>query len=216
LTFLIGGAITERIGRRESERALGAVAFIPAGVTHALTIGPRGATTLVIEAANTSVQGQLGGPVSFSIDGWSVLRVLRTMLMGDANALDEISYDLLLEGDKRVESSEPLWLRKVKDRARDAATPLPPIELLAQDYGISAAHLARAYKQSYGATIFEAHRAARLRAAVHALLSDRESPAEIAARYGFSDQSHMNRWMRRELGVSPKRLRESLNQPSYQ
>jgi len=30
--------------------------------------------------------------------------------------------------------------------------------------------------------------------------------AEIAARTGFADQSHLSRWVRRVLGVSPTQL----------
>jgi AraC family transcriptional regulator len=46
----------------------------------------------------------------------------------------------------------------------------------------------------------------RLQRAIELVREERSGLAEIAARTGFADQSHLSRWMRRVLGVSPTQL----------
>jgi len=46
----------------------------------------------------------------------------------------------------------------------------------------------------------------RLQRAIELVREGRSGLAEIAARTGFADQSHLSRWMRRVLGVSPTQL----------
>jgi AraC family transcriptional regulator len=46
----------------------------------------------------------------------------------------------------------------------------------------------------------------RLQRAIELLRDGRSSLAEIAARTGFADQSHLSRWVRRVHGVSLRRM----------
>jgi AraC family transcriptional regulator len=67
--------------------------------------------------------------------------------------------------------------------------------------------LTRSFRRAFGCTPGEYQRACRAEQA-RALLADGRLPlSAIAARCGYSDQSHMTRALRRHLGHTPSRAR---------
>ena len=80
------------------------------------------------------------------------------------------------------------------------------VETLAREVGLSAAHFARAFKDTMGRAPHQfllslrLERARRLLEVPGAVLSD------IAQRAGFADQSHLTRLFKREYGVTPGAL----------
>ena len=68
--------------------------------------------------------------------------------------------------------------------------------------GCSAAHFSRLFTRSVGLTPYRYVVDLRLKRAVELLRLRELSPAQIAARTGFADQSHLSRWIRRVHGVS--------------
>jgi AraC family transcriptional regulator len=83
-----------------------------------------------------------------------------------------------------------------------------PIEVgdLARLAGRSAFHFSRVFARSVGMTPHRYVVHLRLRTALRHIRDGRMSLAEIAADTGFSDQSHLSRWVRRVHGVSPSEL----------
>jgi AraC family transcriptional regulator len=81
------------------------------------------------------------------------------------------------------------------------------LETLAREAGASSSHLRRWFKQATGKTVHHYVVRRRVERARLLLLHDRLSVGEVALAAGFSHQSHMARWMRRELGYTPRRLR---------
>jgi AraC family transcriptional regulator len=81
------------------------------------------------------------------------------------------------------------------------------ISTLAREAGASSSHLRRWFKQATGETVHHYVVRRRVERARLLLLHDRLSVGEVALAAGFSHQSHMARWMRRELGYTPRRLR---------
>lgn len=73
-------------------------------------------------------------------------------------------------------------------------------------------HLARTFRKRYTCCIGDFIRKLRVEAACSELLQSDTPIAEIAARTGFTDQSHLNRVMKRHAGLSPAEFRKSLRQ----
>jgi len=80
------------------------------------------------------------------------------------------------------------------------------IETLAREAGASSSYLRHWFKAATGQTIHRYVVRRRVERARSLLLQARMSASEIALATGFSHQSHMARWMRRELGYTPRLL----------
>lgn len=80
------------------------------------------------------------------------------------------------------------------------------LQRLANIAGLSSSHLQREFRASQGSSLHRYIAVRRVERA-RALLLQRELPAsEVALAAGFAHQSHMARWMRRVLGVTPREL----------
>jgi AraC family transcriptional regulator len=97
-------------------------------------------------------------------------------------------------------------LRRIRDYI--LANLAQPIEVddLATLAGRSAFHFSRVFSRSVGLTPHRYVIHLRLQAALALIRERRLSLAEIAADTGFSDQSHMSRWIRRVHGIAPSAL----------
>jgi len=94
-------------------------------------------------------------------------------------------------------------LRQIRDYI--SAHLAEPIEVaaLAGLAGRSPFHFTRAFARSVGMTPHRYVVHLRLQAAVARIREGRTRLADIAAETGFSDQSHLSRWIRRVHGVAP-------------
>jgi AraC family transcriptional regulator len=95
------------------------------------------------------------------------------------------------------------WLRGIRDRIRDTHDRPVSLAELADDFDRHPAHLARAFRARWGITPGEYLRRIRVSAAVTALSRTGDPASVIALDTGFSDQSHMGRWVRRYTGRTP-------------
>lgn len=85
------------------------------------------------------------------------------------------------------------------------------IDILCREAGVSSSHLRTWFKAAMDVTI---HRYVLRRRVEHArqlLLQGDRKLSDIALEAGFSHQSHLAKWMRREFGRSPGELRRSKN-----
>lgn len=80
------------------------------------------------------------------------------------------------------------------------------IEALAREAGASGSHLRHWFKQATGTTVHRYVVRRRVERARVLLLQGRLSAGEVALAAGFTHQSHMARWMRLELGYTPRGL----------
>jgi len=99
------------------------------------------------------------------------------------------------------------WLEKVTgilhDRFREPVT----LTELANHVQIHPVHLARAFRMHHRCSVGDYLRKLRIEAACHELLNSETPLVEIAARVGFSDQSHLCRILKRYTGMSPLQFR---------
>lgn len=86
-----------------------------------------------------------------------------------------------------------------------------PIDILCREAGVSSSHLRTWFKAAMGVTIHRYILRRRVETARQLLLQDNRKLSDIALEAGFSHQSHLAKWMRREFGRSPGELRRSKN-----
>jgi AraC family transcriptional regulator len=68
---------------------------------------------------------------------------------------------------------------------------------------LSKSHFSRAFKQSVGCSPMAYVSARRIERAKLMMISTRERLSDIALACGFADQSHLNRYFRRIVGITP-------------
>jgi AraC family transcriptional regulator len=76
--------------------------------------------------------------------------------------------------------------------------------------GVSLSHLKLLFKRSVGVSVHRYVVQRRVQRATELLTHTKEPLAEVALQAGFANQSHMARWVRQSLGVTPKTLRDAL------
>jgi AraC-like DNA-binding protein len=84
---------------------------------------------------------------------------------------------------------------------------------LAREFDLSVRHFARAFRQSTGVSPHQWLLARRISKAKSLLATSNQRLAEIAARCGFSSQSHLNAIFKREADMSPGRWRRLSTPP---
>ena len=77
------------------------------------------------------------------------------------------------------------------------------VEMLSREVGLSAAHFARAFKETMGRAPHQYLLALRLERARRLLETTEASLSDIAQRAGFADQAHFTRLFKRAFGTTP-------------
>lgn len=94
-------------------------------------------------------------------------------------------------------------LRRVIDYVEEHLDRDLSLEHLAEVAGVSASHLKAAFKQALGLPVHQYVIRRRVERARALLLAGQLATGQVALETGFAHQSHMARWMRRLLGVTP-------------
>ncbi|NUS53804.1 MAG: helix-turn-helix transcriptional regulator [Streptomycetaceae bacterium] len=87
---------------------------------------------------------------------------------------------------------------------------------LAAEVSASAPHLSRVFREVTGEGLTAYRNRLRVRAVLDDLAEGATNLRTLAARYGFADQSHLNRVMRRHLGRAPSDLQQVVRAPALQ
>lgn len=104
------------------------------------------------------------------------------------------------------ERSMPRWLREARDHLHEADT-TGSLTALADQVAVSPSHLAREFRKQFGKSVGEYAREVRLQRAYAEVLYTDRPLAQLAAAYGFADESHFVRSFRRLFQITPGRLR---------
>jgi len=83
------------------------------------------------------------------------------------------------------------------------------IDILSREAGVSSSHLRTWFKAAMDITIHRYILRRRVEHARQLLLQGDRKLSDVALAAGFAHQSHLAKWMRRELGRSPSELRRS-------
>jgi AraC-like DNA-binding protein len=100
--------------------------------------------------------------------------------------------------------------RRLVDQARQALVAgglSVGLDPLAASVGCSPHHLSRVFRQVTGESLSTYRNRLRVRAVLSDLQDGADSLRALAAEYGFADQAHLSRVVRRQLGRTPSELR---------
>lgn len=129
-------------------------------------------------------------------------------------AIESLSAEIVarLASRPEREGTRPRWIRRIRDWIEDEYANPPSLQMIATDVQRNESHVATAFRQTYGKSIGEFVRDVRIWRS-RSLLDDPSIPlAEVAARGGFSDQSHFTRLFKRHFLMTPGEYRFRLSQ----
>lgn len=222
LCLALAGGFRERSGAREEDVVPGAAVLHLTGERHADHFGP--APSLCLNVAFPPHASALDGAwtrdreraryAAPATAGALVQRAARELEEDDdasALALEGLALELLAlfarDARRDARRAPPPWLARAFERLRAD----PPVSLaeLARDAGTHPATLVRAFRRFHDASPGELRRRWRVQRACAALRESDAPLAEIAARCGFTDQSHLSRALRRFVGLTPAAYRRA-------
>jgi len=225
IAVLLRGSNREVYRRGEAQFFPFTAVFHPANVQHRCALNERGCQffTLELEISWLDSMGIDLQPNSV-IDWhgekilWQMLRLFREFRRTETSlnlTVESLILEILsmLGGERRIGSHVPfhrwsLLEQKIHDSFRESIR----TQDLANAAGIHPVHVARLFRLKTGLTPGEYLQHLRAQCACRLMQNPDRSLGEIAAESGFTDQSHMNRIMRRLVHCSPGLLRADLMQ----
>jgi AraC family transcriptional regulator len=227
LALVLDGGLVKSFPRRTISLEQASVLTIPAGAVHGARFGSTGARILIIRSKSAS------NPAAACLDriaeprgrelAWLALRLAAELRASDSAAplaAEGIAFELLAATTRetRVERRRglpPAWLRVAEELLRARLGEHVGLGELAETVGVQPAFLARMFRAHYGLSVGEYGRRLRLAWAAAELARGELPLAAIAARAGFSDQSHFTRVFRRHVGTTPSRYREQTRSRTF-
>ncbi len=222
LSILIFGEQNEARREKTEHAQVGSVALKDPELVHSNRFGNDGTTIVsvilpdeALDALGHRPSGLLpwqwrhGGP-----DSLIGLRLASALCRMDGPVVEDCLYVLLGRFASRsveIVTPEPARLLRIRDRLNEEPGLAPSVRKLASEEGIHPVSLGRAFRRTFGCSITRYRQRARAFTVARELAADGEPLVGIAVDSGFSDQSHMSRVFRRELGVPPGAFRKSLH-----
>lgn len=214
VSWLLAGEVFEDVRYRDCEILTAARGSKPADCLHANIYGRQGALLLSVNLDLEQTAKLL--PIDQLDWSWSPADPAPAAallgLIGEGGEVAEAAIiDLLAleQGeDVRETACPPAWLSRVREQLRDAPE-APDLESLAAEGGVHRVHLSRAFTRHFGLSPSLYRARSRMAFAV-SRMAQGDRLAEAAAEAGFADQSHLNRWLKKETGLPPRRLQQLL------
>jgi AraC family transcriptional regulator len=225
LNLVLGGAYTERVGRRSWSVPPGSCVVKPAGAEHENVVGTEAARCVVIElerAREAEVRARtplfddarvLGG--SFHALGARIQRELRSPDAMTPLALTSVLLEFVCAAARadadRDLGRRPAWLAHVVELVMAASRggPVPSMTVLAATAQRHPAYVARVFRAHFRRSIGAFMREQRLVHAMHMVAATHRPLAQVAMELGYADQSHFARDFRRHCGQTPTEYRRS-------
>lgn len=197
------------------------VLYHPPGEAHSDAFGNRGGAIFSIELepkwASTLREYEMLAEESLALSdrhvSWLARRAYqafkrpdhRSALLLEATAT-ELLYQLPWKRSAPPDSGTPRWLKDVVEIVHAEFCRPFSLTAIAQRVGAHPVHLARVFRRCHQMTLGQYVRKLRVDCAMNALAGG-DSLSDIAARAGFSDQSHMGRVFRAATGLTPRQFR---------
>ncbi len=204
--LVVGGGFSEQEGRRSRERLSGSVFTHHAGETHYDRFGSRGAVCVNLHSPEGERAPEIESMCSASV------RIAAERLAFElaassheelvlASLAAEITNDLGPTKHRRHDRGR--WIDSVVQAISDEPYrrwTLWEISRLANRHPV---HTAQSFRARTGISLGAFQRLRRLTRLSLALRQGKETLADLAAQYGYCDQSHMTSEFRAAFGVSP-------------
>jgi AraC-like DNA-binding protein/quercetin dioxygenase-like cupin family protein len=217
ILVMLGGVLSERDGLDIRLCQPGSIRYSPGGDRHAVEISSAGAHCLVLEARGFPELRLIDRLYISAEEARDDVDALRALLFGEGRAspgmVEEHALSLFTMVRARARPDRVRhhrWIATARRCLDELDVSRAPLEDAARHVGRNSSVVARVFRATYGVSI---HRYFRRRQIdrVWTLLSDGDdSLASIAARAGFTDQSHLTRAFTREVGASPAEVRASM------
>lgn len=215
LFVLLRGDFMDR-SRALGDQTLGRLGtvFHPAGELHAGEAGPQGRSGLNIEPTASWLvryglrMEDLGHyrVIDSPVIGLAALKL--ALSIGDDTVAGDLAFEMVLP--LLIPVSIPEESAKWFSRLREYVAETDPgdcnLRSAAREVSVHPVYLARVFRRRYGCSLGEYILFRRLVAAGERVLHHGSSLAEAAVEAGFSDQAHLTRLFRRELGRTPRSL----------
>lgn len=137
--------------------------------------------------------------------------LISTLRRVKGKATTEPQIDKMIGQEEVKGNNEMLMERIVNCVHEHLSDPEYNIETLADEIGLSRAHLHRKMKEMTGIATGKFIRDMRMKEAAHLLELGTINISQIAYRVGFNDHNHFSQVFKRYYGVSPKEYREENN-----
>jgi AraC family transcriptional regulator len=217
--FVFEGAYQEQFSRHEYWSSGRGVLYKPAEIRHANAFGPAAFHSFIVEIVDAEQfhAGRLPEGPRYFPEG--PLSGVGARIYGEFQAPDASSA-IVIDGLFRaligyaaraaasVEKRAPDWLARAKERMAQEPAAIGSIHDLAREAAVHPDHFTRAFRQHFGVLPGDWLRERRLARACELLRDARLAISDIALACGFSDQSHMTRYFRRQYGITPAIYRE--------
>lgn len=214
LCLAVRGSYDEWCGGARRTIVAGRDLVCSEGSRHAVRTGSRGVRLLHVTDPRGSGWREGLSPLSPGLL-WQLAIAVDDLADESATDADRLHVESLVFelSPERTSSPGAVWLDSVRERLREGYSGPVSLGALAHELGRHPAHLARSFKSASGMTPGEYVRRLRVAAAIRLLRETDRSPAAVAVQVGFSDQSHMGRWLRRYLRKTPGEIRRGAASP---
>ncbi|WP_193166369.1 helix-turn-helix domain-containing protein [Microbulbifer hainanensis] len=224
ISFLISGGIRERVRRSEESAVPFSLVIKPAEVSHCDWVGPRGARLVQVkfeEDCQLWPDSSIDAPQDWRwLHKGPALREMVSLLAlllsnsSIANTVAEEEIVNLLTGVTDIEAAAPgpapTWLHAIKQQLDDTPQALLSVRQLADQAGVHAVYLSRAFRRYYGTSITQYRKRARFCLAAATLSGSGNNLCEIAHACGYTDHAHFCRDLRALTGSRPSSIRDLL------
>ena len=220
--YVVEGSVSTETSGQRSELSAAGLRWVPAGNYHSNRYGSAPCRCLLIEfgenqaAHIASCSDVLRRDASYQPGAFPALvarRVYAEFRNGDPVAPLAIE-GLLFEAVARTARTEgrrgvPPWLERIRAAIEAEYRRGVSIGELSAAEGIHPVHAARMFRRHFGCSPSQFVRARRVQFAADELHRSDAPLSHIAARSGFSDQSHLTREFRRVFGTTPAAFRRA-------
>jgi AraC family transcriptional regulator len=213
LCLIRSGNYEEIYGSRNRVCTRGVVAFHPAAEDHCQRIGSTPVVSFNVEMDTCWTQPHLFREPWSASDGplvWLAHRLYQEFQAGDdltPLAVEALLLEMAVVSRRSTREVHPPWVSHARgilhERFRERLT----VAELAKECRVHPAHFARGFRRHCRCSPGEYLRRVRVEAARHLLETSSDTGAVIAARCGFSDQSHLTRLFVRQFGMTPSAYR---------
>jgi AraC family transcriptional regulator len=227
VSVALRGDYQEQSGSKIWDCSAGAVIFHAQGESHSdrfyevggqhlnLELFPHFVKTLDAQGLETGNRIQLQSPHLLQL-GLRLQQEMRRKetaweLATEGLALELIA-ELMRQREPRPRQTASDWLAQVRDVLHEDFRKRLTLKDLAQSVDVHPVHLARAFRKRHQCCIGDYVRRLRVESACYELSDSSSTAAEVAARNGFADQSHLSRMIKRYTGRSPHDFRQRLSE----
>lgn len=217
VSWLLAGDLLETNRTQDRELLLPSIGVKPAGFAHANKYGRHGSLILTVAikpgSSMEDIYRRLNDwqwtPVSDGMNSaYSPAHLIQLINQTDDEAESAI-WDLLAVPSSRhtpVLKSPPPWLLRIRDQLQEQTSP-QDMRVMAGEAGVHRVYLSRIFTACFGAPPSVYRSRCRVAKALSSVFRG-ETLAGAALDAGFADQSHFNRQVKTQTGLSPRALHQ--------